>query len=82
MEKIRNREELLSCGDTTSRKIVLDITEQTLQMLDAGKRIKSIMHMEGSILKIGEKSWDLSKKKHVYMIGAGKACNHMTMAVD
>ena len=81
-QKIRNREEILSHGDVESRKIVLDITEKTLQRLDAYERIKSIMSLDGDILTIGTKSWDLSKKKHVYLLGAGKACNHMAMAVD
>ena len=82
MQKIKNREELLVSGDVESKKIVLDITEKTLQRLDSGTRIKSIMRKEGDLLYIGEKCWDLSKKRHVYMIGAGKACNAMTMAVD
>ena len=82
MQKIRNYNALTSHGDVESRKIVLDITEKTLQKLDASQRIKSIMHMDGSILHIGTKSWDLSKKRHVYLLGAGKACNHMAMAVD
>ena len=81
-EKIKNRSALLTSGDVESRRIVLDITEKTLQRLDAGARIKSIMHRDGPLLRIGEKTWDLSKKRHVYMIGAGKACNAMTMAVD
>ena len=55
---------------------------RTLSRLDAYQRIKSIMHLEGNILHIGSKSWDLSMKKHVYLLGAGKACNHMAMAVD
>lgn len=80
--KIKNYEALISSGDTVSRKIVLDITERTLKRLDSGERIKSIMHREGPLLYIGEKVWDLSKKQNVYMIGAGKACNAMTMAVD
>lgn len=82
MEKIRNREEILSHGDKESRRIVLDITEKTLQYLDAKARIKSIAHMEGDILHIGTRSWDLSKKRNVYLLGAGKACNHMAMAID
>lgn len=81
-QKIRNRADILSHGDVKSREIVLDITEKTLQRLDSYQRIKSIMHMEGDILHIGTKSWDLSKKKNVYLLGAGKACNHMAMAVD
>lgn len=81
-KKIKNREALLSHGDINGRKIVLDITEKTLQHLDAYERIKSIAHMEGDTLCIGSRRWDLSKKRNVYLLGAGKACNHMAMAVD
>jgi glycerate 2-kinase len=81
-EKIKNKAQLLSHGDIESRKIVLDITEKTLQRLDAYERIKSISYMEGDILHIGTRSWDLSKKKNVYLLGAGKACNAMAMAID
>ena len=66
--KIRNREQLLSHGDTESRRIVLDIADKTLQKLDAKERIKSIMRLDGDILHIGTKSWDLSKKKNVYLM--------------
>lgn len=82
MKKIKNYEQLTSHGDVLSRKIVLDITEQTLKKLDSYERIKSIMHLDGDMLHIGTKTWDLSKKKNVYLLGAGKACNHMAMAVD
>jgi glycerate 2-kinase len=81
-QKIRNGDQILSHGDVESRRIVLDITEKTLQKLDARGRIKSIMRLDGDMLHIGVKSWDLSKKRNVYLLGAGKACNHMAMAVD
>lgn len=81
-DKIRNYAQLLSHGDTESRKIVLDITEATLQYLDAYKRIKSIASYDGRNLKIGTRAWDLSKKRNIYLIGAGKACNAMAMAID
>lgn len=81
-QKIRNRDQILSHGDVESRRIVLDITEKTLQKLDARGRIKSIMRLDGDMLHIGVKSWELSKKRNVYLLGAGKACNHMAMAVD
>ena len=80
--KIRNREELLAGGDIRSKQIVLDITEKVLFRLDAGRRIKSIMSLDGSVLRIGTESWDLSRKRHVYLIAAGKAANAMAMAVD
>ena len=82
MDKIRNYAELTAHGDVESRRIVLDITEKTLRKLDARERIKSIMRMDGDILTIGTKQWDLSKKNNVYLLGAGKAANHMAMAVD
>ena len=81
MEKIRNAEEILSHGDRESRKIVLEIADKTLARLDSYKRIKGIAGREGSTLHIGTRSWDLSKKKNVYLLGAGKACNHMAMAL-
>ena len=80
--KIKNRDVLLSHGNVDSKRIVLDVAEKTLQHLDAYERIKSIAHMEGSVLCIGSRRWDLAKKRHVYLLGAGKACNHMAMAVD
>lgn len=80
--KIKNCDRLLDHGCEESRRIVLDITERTLQRLDAYQRIKSIMHMEGDTLVIGKRRWDLSQKRRVYLLGAGKACNHMAMAVD
>lgn len=81
-QKVRNREALLSRGDQEGRRAVLDIAEAVLQRLDARARIGSIAHLEGELLRIGERCWDLSKKRHVYLLGAGKACNHMAMAVE
>ena len=82
MKKIRNARQILSHGDRNSRRIVLEITDSTLERLDAYERIKSIASMDGATLHIGRRSWDLSKKNNVYLLGAGKACNHMAMAID
>ena len=82
MNKIRNSARILSHGDRNSRRIVLEITDSTLERLDAYERIKSIASMDGGTLHIGTRSWDLSKKNNVYLLGAGKACNHMAMAID
>jgi glycerate 2-kinase len=80
--KIRNRDLLLAHGDTESRRVVLDVTEQVLQRLDAYHRIRSIAHRDGDHLTIGTRTWDLSRKRHVYLVGAGKACNAMAMAIE
>nr|WP_318384307.1 DUF4147 domain-containing protein [uncultured Enterobacter sp.] len=82
MKKIRNAAHLLASGDIASREIVLAIAEGTLARLDSYHRIRSIMRLDGDTLWIGSRSWDLRKKRNVYLFGAGKACNHMAMAVD
>jgi glycerate-2-kinase len=61
---------------------VLDVAEATLGRLDAYNRIKAITAVEGNVLRIGTKVWDLSTKRNVYLVGAGKAANHMARAVD
>lgn len=81
-EKIRNRDILLSHGITDSRRIVLDITERVLQKLDAYERLKSFVRLEGDTLHIGNRTRDLTKKKAIYVLSAGKAANHMAMALD
>lgn len=82
MKKIRNSEKLLTQGDVASRRLVLDVADGTLARLDGYQRIRSIMRLEGDVLHVGVKQWDLTKKRNVYLFGAGKACNHMAMAVD
>lgn len=82
MDKIRNSSEILAQGDVSSRHVVLEIADKTLARLDSYQRIRSIMRMEGSLLRIGVRSWNLASKRNVYLFGAGKACNHMAMAVD
>ena len=80
--KIRNADQLLSTGDTASRTVVLDVTERVLQRLDAYHRIRDITSLDGDLLTIGTRTWDLSAKRNVYLVGAGKACNAMAMAVE
>lgn len=82
MAKIKNKEQLVSQGCTYSRKIVLEIVGRTLEELDSYRRIKSILSYDGRFLQIGKRKWDLEVKGDVYLIGAGKACNHMLKAVD
>lgn len=82
MKKIQNSEVLLNGRDVASRATVLEIADRTLTRLDSYHRIRTIMRLEGDQLHIGAKSWDLTKKRHIYLVGAGKACNHMAMAVD
>ncbi len=81
MIKIRNVGQLSNKGDSLARGKVLYMLNEVLKKMDAGKRIKDIMHFDGDILTVGNHSWDLTKKRNVYLLGAGKACNAMAEAV-
>ncbi len=79
--KIRNYEELVSQGDAEPRQKVLTLMDAVLQDVDSGKRIHELMRLDGDTLTVGERTWDLRKKKNLYLFGAGKACNAMAQAV-
>jgi glycerate-2-kinase len=79
---IGNADAILSHGEIEARRVVLELTEKTLQRLNSYERIKAIMKRDGDLLTIGTRQWDLSTKRNVYLLGAGKACNAMAMAVD
>ena len=80
--RIINREQLLAVGDAGMREVVLDILEETLAELNAYKRLKDLIFFDGRILRIGTETWDLSKKRQVYLICGGKAANATTMALE
>lgn len=77
MKKIKNEAVLLQHGVKESRKIVLDILDETLCELDSYKRIRSMVSLKGSVLTIGNQKWDLNKKDNVYLISTGMAANAM-----
>ena len=79
--KVKNTNELLSHGDKPAREKVLHLLNSVLEEVDTGKRIRKLMRLDGDMLRIGKKSWDLRKKRNIYLLGAGKACNSMAQAV-
>ncbi|HSB80184.1 MAG TPA: DUF4147 domain-containing protein [Candidatus Methylomirabilis sp.] len=80
--KIKNRDRLLSVGDIASRKIAVEIVEAVLQSLDAYPVIRSILRLEGDILRIGTCGWKLGANRRVFVVGAGKAAGAMARAVE
>lgn len=79
---IKNRQELLSSGDGSSRALVLNVAEETLGEMNAYKRLKQFVSMDGSLFRVGKLEWDLAKKRHVYLICGGKAANATCMALE
>jgi len=81
MRKIKNFESLVGKGDSKSRKILLQLLEEVLSELDACHRIHELMSIQDNKLSIGQMTIDLTKKRNIYLLGAGKACNAMASAV-
>ncbi len=81
-DRIKNYAELAAAGDKTTRGQVLEVLTETLAILDSDSVIERCLSLDGDTLKIGNSSWDLSQKKNIYVIGAGKACNSMARALN
>ena len=79
---IKNRAALEATGEAALRRVVLDILESTMQALDARRIIRNVLHLEGDLLRIGERAWDLRTKRRVFVVGAGKAGNAMAQGVE
>ena len=80
--KIKNFADLLSSGDREARKVVLKVAEMSLMELDSYHVIRNMMKLDNKTLHIGNYQFDISLKKRIYVIGAGKAGNAMAKAVD
>lgn len=82
MPSIRNTDALRKAGNAAVRQPLLDIANETLQTLNSARLIPTLMRVDGTRLIIGECSWDLARYARIFVIGAGKAGNHMARAVD
>lgn len=80
--RIKNRDSLIAQGDVASRGLVAAVAEETLDALDSYRAITNLLKMEGDILRIGDRQWDLRRKRRIWVVGAGKAGNAMARAVE
>lgn len=78
---IRNAENLLAKGDCNAREKVITLLDQVLAAMNSRNRIRELMRLEGELLHVGNRSWDLRHKRNIYLFGAGKAVNAMAGAV-
>ena len=73
MTYIKNRDEILSVGNSRLKKDMLNIIEEGLYDADPYIQTKKFVKLEGSILKFDDLSFNLEEVGNVYVIGAGKA---------
>jgi len=79
---IKNRRQLLSHGNTRLRKTALEIIESALEASNPYHATKKLVSLNGDSLHVGRKKFDLSKRKHIYVIGTGKATLPIAKALE
>ena len=70
--KIKNSGELVSHGNVTGRKLILDIIEYALEAMDPRRRVRKLLSIDDGRLKVGELEYELSGIGDIYVLGAGK----------
>ena len=79
---IKNIEELLLADHNSLKETGLHIINSALIAVDPFKATKTLIHLDGDILKIGSLQFDLSKKKNIYVLGGGKAVYPIAKALE
>ncbi|MFC1802843.1 glycerate kinase [Thermoproteota archaeon] len=79
---IKNREKLISKGNTKGRKIALDIIDYAMKAVDAYRLTKQLICVNGDILRVGSLNYNLLEIGDIYVLGAGKAVLQIAEALE
>jgi len=79
---VRNRDQLLSHGDRRLRGMALQIIEEVLEASNPYHAAKELVHLDGNNLRVGPHTYDLSKKRSIYVLGTGKATFPIARALE
>lgn len=82
MTYVKNTNQLLSHGNTKTRRDALEIIEYALAKADPHIATKALVSVQGDILHVGELKFDLRKRKRIYLLGAGKATYPIAKALE
>ena len=78
---MRNRSVLLSHGMRELRQIALDIVDAGLAAIDPYLAVQRTLSLDGSRLRVAERTYDLDAVRSIYLLGAGKATLRIAEAV-
>jgi len=70
---VKNRVALLSHGSYDLRAAALDIAEHALAHVDPYVATRHLVTLSGDTLVVGHLAYDLTRRGHIYVLGAGKA---------
>lgn len=79
---IRNTSELLSHGNLSARKNILDIVDHALRVMDSYGIVRELVHLKGHILTVGSLHYDLTRIPRIYVVGAGKGVSRIAEALE
>ncbi|MEM1589857.1 MAG: glycerate kinase [Candidatus Bathyarchaeia archaeon] len=83
---IKNLEQLVQNGqsqvDKKARELALKSLEAAVKAVDPKRLIASKLVLKGSLLEVGDYTFDLNQFKNVYVIGGGKASGSMAEALE
>ncbi|MBW2341058.1 MAG: DUF4147 domain-containing protein [Deltaproteobacteria bacterium] len=79
---IKNSELLLSHGDRKLREMALKLINAALEASNPYQATKKVVHFSGDNLRVGPHTYDLSKKRNIYVLGAGKATFPIAKALE
>ncbi|CAN5867971.1 glycerate kinase [soil metagenome] len=66
----------------TIRQSILPVLEAALTAVDPAKAVQAVLRRKDHQLMVGEQLYDLSRFRHIFVIGAGKAGAPMAQAVE
>ena len=79
---IKNYQALISHGQKKVREAALEIIQAGIQKANSGFGTYRLVRLTGDKLQVGDKEYDLSKIKHVYVVGAGKGSYPIVKALE
>ena len=86
MITIKNKQQLVENGeaslDRKARQLALTSLEKAVQSVDPKRIICSKLSFKNSVLKVNERSFELNRFKHVYVVGGGKASGSMAEGLE
>jgi len=69
-------------GKEKRRRQIVTILEAALDAVDPAAAVQEHLRRQGRDLQVGDVSYDLSRYRHIYVVGAGKAGAPMAQAVE
>jgi hydroxypyruvate reductase len=69
-------------NDSTLRSDAREIFNAALKAVDPISAVKKHVSLEGEVLRVGDRRYDLATYAHIYVVGCGKAAASMSYALE